>query len=66
LGSIVLGMGCFWGAEKRMSVLQGVVDVESGYAVGEIKADYQEIVAHESRLRLGLSSKRNHAEVVKA
>ncbi len=65
LDSIVLGMGCFWGAEKRMSALPGVVDVESGYANGEIEADYREIVAHESRLRLGLTSKRNHAEVVK-
>ena len=65
LDSIVLGMGCFWGAEKRMSALPGVVDVESGYANGEVEADYQEIIAHESRLRLGLTSKRNHAEVVK-
>jgi len=32
--SIVLGMGCFWGAEKRMSGLPGVVDVVSGYAGG--------------------------------
>ncbi|MCU0934335.1 MAG: peptide-methionine (S)-S-oxide reductase, partial [Thiobacillaceae bacterium] len=34
--SIVLGMGCFWGAERRMAALPGVVDVESGYANGEI------------------------------
>ncbi len=65
LDSIVLGMGCFWGAEKRMSALPGVVEVESGYANGEIEADYRKIIAHESRLRLGLSAKRNHAEVVK-
>jgi peptide methionine sulfoxide reductase msrA/msrB len=65
LDSIVLGMGCFWGAEKRMSALPGVVDVESGYANGEIEANYQEILAHENRLRLGLTSKRNHVEVVK-
>ena len=65
LDSIVLGMGCFWGAEKRMSALPGVTDVESGYANGEIEASYQEILAQESRLRLGLSKKRNHAEVVK-
>jgi len=62
LDSIVLGMGCFWGAEKRMSALPGVVDVESGYANGEIEGDYREILAHESRLQLGLSSKRNHAD----
>ncbi len=65
LDSIVLGMGCFWGAEKRMSALPGVVDVESGYANGEIEASYREILAQESRLRLGVSDKRNHAEVVK-
>jgi peptide methionine sulfoxide reductase msrA/msrB len=65
LDNIVLGMGCFWGAEKRMSALPGVVDVESGYANGEIEASYREILAHESRLRLGLTKKRNHAEVVK-
>jgi peptide methionine sulfoxide reductase msrA/msrB len=65
LDTVVLGMGCFWGAEKRMSALPGVVDVESGYANGEIEGDYREILAHESRLRLGLTSKRNHAEVVK-
>jgi peptide methionine sulfoxide reductase msrA/msrB len=65
LDTIVLGMGCFWGAEKRMSALPGVVDVESGYANGEIEAGYREIIAHERRLRLGLSAKRNYAEVVK-
>ena len=37
--SIVLGMGCFWGAERRMSQLPGVLDVESGYANGEVAAD---------------------------
>ena len=36
LETIVLGMGCFWGAEKRMAELPGVVDVESGYANGEV------------------------------
>lgn len=41
LDSIVLGMGCFWGAEKRMSELPGVVDVESGYANGEGMGNYQ-------------------------
>ncbi len=29
---IVFGMGCFWGAEKRMGEIPGVIDVESGYA----------------------------------
>lgn len=63
--TIVLGMGCFWGAEKRMSELPGVIDVESGYANGEIAGNYEAILAHERKLRLGLSKLRNHAEVVK-
>ena len=65
LDSIVLGMGCFWGAEKRMSELPGVVDVESGYANGEVEGRYESILAQERALRMGMSKKRNHAEVVK-
>jgi hypothetical protein len=49
LDSIVLGMGCFWGAERRMSELPGVVDVESGYANGEIEGSYQAVLAHERK-----------------
>jgi peptide methionine sulfoxide reductase msrA/msrB len=63
--SIVLGMGCFWGAEKRMGELPGVVDVESGYANGEIAGDYEAVLAHERALRFGKTGKRNHAEVVR-
>ncbi|MTW23194.1 peptide-methionine (S)-S-oxide reductase MsrA [Allochromatium palmeri] len=63
--SIVLGMGCFWGAEKRLSELPGVIDVESGYANGEIEGTYDTILAHERIRRRGASDKRNHAEVVK-
>ncbi len=63
--TIVLGMGCFWGAEKRMSELPGVIDVESGYANGEIEGRYEAILAHERALRFGMTKKRNHAEVVK-
>ena len=65
LDSIVLGMGCFWGAEKRMAELPGVVDVESGYANGEVAGDYQSILSHEQALRRGASRQRNHAEVVR-
>lgn len=36
---IVLGMGCFWGAEMRMAKLAGVIDVESGYASGNGTSD---------------------------
>lgn len=62
---IVLGMGCFWGAEKRMSEMAGVVAVESGYSNGEIEARYESVLAHEQALRSGKTVKRNHAEVVK-
>lgn len=64
--SIVLGMGCFWGAEKRMSAIDGVVNVESGYAGGDaVKAGYQDVLALENRIRFGQVDGRNHAEVVK-
>jgi peptide methionine sulfoxide reductase msrA/msrB len=62
---VVLGMGCFWGAEKRMSTIPGVVDVENGYANGEIEAGYREILDQEKALRMGRSTKKNYAEVVK-
>jgi peptide methionine sulfoxide reductase msrA/msrB len=65
LDSIVLGMGCFWGAEKRMSEVPGVVDVESGYANGDIEGSYDAVLKHERALRIGKTGKRNHAEVVK-
>ena len=63
--SIVLGMGCFWGAEKRMSEIPGVVDVESGYSNGDIAGTYEAVLAHERAVRRGKTSQRNHAEVVK-
>ncbi len=66
LESIVLGMGCFWGAEKRMSELPGVVDVESGYAGGDApRTGYRKVLEHEQRIRRGASPDRNHAEVVR-
>ncbi|PJK10010.1 peptide methionine sulfoxide reductase [Lysobacteraceae bacterium NML120232] len=64
--TIVFGMGCFWGAEKRMAAIDGVLDVESGYANGESdKTSYQEVLATERRIQAGQSQVRNHAEVVK-
>ena len=63
--SVVLGMGCFWGAEKRMSELPGVVDVESGYANGDIAGNYEAVLAHERALQYGKAQGRNHVEVVK-
>ncbi|ODT78575.1 MAG: peptide methionine sulfoxide reductase [Nitrosomonadales bacterium SCN 54-20] len=63
---VVLGMGCFWGAEKRMGEVPGVIDVESGYAGGDLPgAGYQDILNHERALRTGKTTVRNHAEVVK-
>jgi peptide methionine sulfoxide reductase msrA/msrB len=63
--SIVLGMGCFWGAEKRMGELPGVTNVESGYANGDIPGNYEAVLAHERLVKLGKTTQRNHAEVVK-
>lgn len=63
--SVVLGMGCFWGAERRMSELPGVLDVESGYANGDIAGNYEAVLAHERALHAGRAQGRNHAEVVK-
>ncbi|HJU39564.1 MAG TPA: peptide-methionine (S)-S-oxide reductase MsrA [Tahibacter sp.] len=63
--TIVLGMGCFWGAEKRMAALPGVIDVESGYANGSVATNYEAVLEHEQALRRGRAIGRNHAEVVK-
>ncbi|MGH8684208.1 MAG: peptide-methionine (S)-S-oxide reductase MsrA [Nitrosospira sp.] len=63
---IVLGMGCFWGAEKCMGEIPGVIDVESGYAGGDLPgAGYQDILNHERALHAGKTTACNHAEVVK-
>ena len=62
---IVLGMGCFWGAEKRMQALNGVLDVESGYAGGDIAdPSYETLHDTEQAIDAGKSVK-NHAEVIK-
>ena len=64
--SIVLGMGCFWGAEKRMSEIPGVLDVESGYAGGDAEqAGYRDVLNLERKIQRGRSDAQNHAEVVK-
>lgn len=65
LDAVVLGMGCFWGAERRMGALPGVIDVESGYANGEVPGTYSDVLNTERARKLGLSDARNHAEVVK-
>ncbi|MGA1562313.1 MAG: peptide-methionine (S)-S-oxide reductase, partial [Gammaproteobacteria bacterium] len=59
--TIVVGMGCFWGAEKRMAALKGVLDTEVGYAGGNYAdATYKKVLAAEH-----VPGVRNHAEVVK-
>lgn len=64
--SIVLGMGCFWGAEKRMSEIPGVIDVESGYAGGDAETvSYREVLDLETARQRGKSALRNHAEVIR-
>jgi len=62
---IVLGMGCFWGAEKRMQALTGVLDVEAGYAGGDMPSPvYETLHDTEKAIQEG-SPVKNHAEVVK-
>lgn len=64
--SIVFAMGCFWGAEKRMNAIKGVLDVESGYAGGDqAKTSYEQVLNLERQIRMGISQTRNHAEVIK-
>lgn len=64
--TIAFGMGCFWGAEKRMAALEGVVDVESGFAGGSAEqVGYRDVLDLERAIRRGESDARNHAEVVR-
>jgi peptide methionine sulfoxide reductase msrA/msrB len=59
--SIVLGAGCFWGAEKRYAAIPGVLEAVSGYADGQgVEPTYRAITASARRL-----DPNNHAEVVK-
>ena len=59
--SIVLGAGCFWGAEKRYAAIPGVINAVSGYADGKgIKPSYSEITQDRYRM-----DPNNFAEVVK-
>lgn len=59
--TIVLGSGCFWGAEKRYEALNGVLDAVSGYADGQgFKATYKNITRSSRRF-----DENNYAEVVK-
>lgn len=66
LQDIYFGMGCFWGAEKRLRAVPGVADVEVGYAGGDApKVNYEDVLREERLIRAGRSQARNHAEVVR-
>ncbi|MDC1300693.1 peptide-methionine (S)-S-oxide reductase MsrA [Gammaproteobacteria bacterium] len=57
---IVLGSGCFWGAEKGYEALPGVIDAVSGYADGDgVRPSYREITKLKHKF-----NPNNHAEVV--
>ena len=57
---IVLGSGCFWGAEKGYEALPGVINAVSGYADGEgVNPSYREITKFVNKF-----NPMNHAEVV--
>lgn len=64
---IVCGMGCFWGAEKRLAACAGVRHTECGYAGGDYVATdgYEQVLTHEKALHYRQTSVRNHAEVVR-
>lgn len=58
--TLVLGAGCFWGAEKGYEALPGVIDAVSGYADGRgVEPDYRAISSPARR-----SDPDNYAEVV--
>ena len=60
LEKIVLGSGCFWGAEKGYEALPGVVDAVSGYADGYgVRPSYRDITKFINKF-----NSNNHAEVV--
>ena len=61
LETIILGSGCFWGAEKRYEAIPGVIDAVSGYANGKgVPATYRAITQRSNKF-----NPNNHAEVVK-
>jgi peptide-methionine (S)-S-oxide reductase len=55
LQQAVLGLGCFWGAERRFWQIEGVFSTAAGYAGGKVPdPDYQSVCSGET----------GHAEVV--
>lgn len=66
LSDIYFGMGCFWGAEKRLRAVPGVAAIEVGYAGGDAaQVGYQDVLREEQRIRTGQSQAINHAEIVR-
>ena len=60
LETIVLGTGCFWGAEKGYAAIPGVIDAVSGYSDGRgVSPTYREITQFRNKF-----NPNNHAEVV--
>lgn len=58
--TIILGAGCFWGAEKRYQAIPGVINAISGYAGGKnVTPSYQVITQDKNKF-----NPNNHAEVV--
>lgn len=58
--TLVLGLGCFWGAEKKFEMLHGVIDVRSGYANGKgFAPTYQNITQYRHKFNPD-----NYAEVI--
>ena len=52
----VLGLGCFWGPEKKFGEIEGIVETEVGYCGGKMpNTSYKEVCTGETQ----------HAEVVK-
>ena len=57
---IILGSGCFWGAEKGYEAMPGVIDAVSGYADGNgVRPTYRAITKLKNKFNVN-----NHAEVV--
>ncbi len=57
---LILGLGCFWGAEKRFEAMPGVINVVSGYADGRgFAATYRNITKARHRF-----NEDNYAEVI--
>ncbi|MCX7946271.1 MAG: peptide-methionine (R)-S-oxide reductase MsrB [Hydrogenophilus sp.] len=61
--TLAFGMGCFWGAQKRLSAVVSLTEV--GYAGGDYpNPTYEQVLAYESARQRGQVHGRNHAEVV--